>query len=101
MTLSRLPNSATYLFFLPAAAAIPIGLVIAETGPALIGGFLSAFYFLVLFVTFLTAPALITPSLGYANFAISGIMLSVGYFVFVIVAGLLGSIIGTILREFL
>jgi hypothetical protein len=100
VTLSIVPSSAEYLFYLPVIAAIPIGLVVAETGQALIGGFLSALYFFIFFILFLTTPALITPELGFANFLVSGIALSVGYFLFVIVAGLLGAVIGTIIREF-
>jgi hypothetical protein len=100
VTVSIWENSAIYLFFIPALVAIPIGLVLAETGPALIGGFLSALFFMILFVTFLTTPAIIVPDLGFANFLVSGIALTVGYFMLVVVASLLGVAIGTILREF-
>ncbi len=100
VTLSLWENSSTYLFIVPVIVAIPIGLVIAETGKALIGGLLSSIFFFVFFVIFLTSPAFMTPELGIGNFLISGITLSVGYFIFIIVAGLLGSIIGTIIREF-
>jgi len=100
VTLSIVPSSAEYMFYLPVVAAIPIGLVISETGPALIGGFLSSLFFFVFFILFLTTPALVTPELGIANFLVSGIALSVGYFLFIIVAGLLGAVIGTIIREF-
>jgi len=100
VTLSIWESSATFLFFIPVIAAIPIGLVIAETGPALIGGFLSSFFFFIFFITFLTFPAIMTPGLGVADFLISGIALSVAYFIMIIVAGLLGSVIGTIIREF-
>jgi hypothetical protein len=100
VTLSLVESTATYLFFLPVVVAIPIGLIIPETGHALIGGFLSALFFFIFFIVFLTTPAFYTPELGITNFLISGIALSVGYFLFVIVAGLLGAVIGTILREF-
>jgi hypothetical protein len=100
VTVSILDNSAMYLFFIPALVAIPVGLVLSETGPALIGGFLSALFFMIFFVTFLTTPALMVPDLGIANFLISGIALTVGYFMLIVVANLLGVAIGTILREF-
>ena len=100
VTLSIWENNATFLFFIPVLAAIPIGLVISETGPALIGGFLSSLFFFIFFILFLTSPALMIPELGFANFLISGIALSVAYFIMIIVAGLLGSVIGTIIREF-
>ncbi len=101
VTLSLWENSSTYLFLVPVVVAIPIGLVIAETGKALVGGFLSSIFFFVFFIIFLTSPVFMTPELGFTNFLISGIALSVGYFIFIIVAGLLGSVIGTIMREFL
>jgi hypothetical protein len=100
VTMSIWENSATNLFFIPALAAVPVGLVISETGRALTGGFLSAIFFMILFVLFLMTPALMVPQLGISNFLISGIALTVGYFVFVMVASLLGAVIGTVLREF-
>jgi len=100
VTLSLLPSSAEYLFYLPVLAAIPIGLVVAETGQALIGGFLSALFFFIFFILFLITPVFFAPEIEISNFLVSGIALSVGYFIFVIVAGLLGSVIGTVIREF-
>ncbi len=100
VTVNIWESSATFLFFIPAIAAIPIGLVVSETGKALIGGFLCSIFFFVIFVIFLTTPALLTPSLGIGNFILSGITITSGYFIMIIVASLLGSVIGTILREF-
>jgi len=101
ITLSLVESNATYLFFIPVLAAIPIGLVVSETGPALVSGFLSSIFFLVFFIFFLTTPAFYAPELGVSNFLISGIALSIAYYLFIVVAGLLGSVIGTIAREFL
>ena len=101
VTVNYWESSSTYLFFIPVIVAMPIGLVVAETGKSLIGGFLCSLYFVILFVTFLTTPAILTPGLGFGAFIISGITLSVGYFILIMVASLLGSMIGTILREFL
>jgi uncharacterized membrane protein len=89
-----------YMFLIPALAAIPIGLVVSETGQALIAGFLSAIFFMILFVFFLITPALMFPQLNLSNFVINGIAVAVGYFILVVVAGLLGAVIGTVLREF-
>ena len=100
VTVNIWENSAIYLFFIPALVAVPIGLVLSETGPALIGGFLSAMFFMIFFITFLTTPALIVPDLGLANFLLSGIAVTLGYFLLVVVASLLGVAIGIILREF-
>lgn len=101
VTLSIVESTATYLFFLPVVAAIPIGLVVAETGPALVSGFLSSIFFLIFFVLFLTTPAFFSPGLSIADLLMSGIALSVAYYMFIVVAGLLGAVIGTIMREFL
>ena len=101
VTLSILETSATFLFFIPVVAAIPIGLVVSETGPALVSGFLSSLFFMAFFVLFLTIPAFYAPELGIGNFIFSGIALSIAYYLFVVVAGLLGAVIGTIMREFL
>ena len=97
---NRLGSSSTYLFFLPAIAAIPIGLVVAETGKSLIGGFLCSIYFVIIYIVFLTTPALLSPNLEIGGFIIGGISFSIGYFVLVSVASILGSVIGTIIREF-
>ncbi len=101
VTVNIWEGSATYLFYIPTLAAIPIGLTVSETGPALIGGFLSAVFFLIFFVLFLMSPVIMVPALGIGEFFISGIALAIGYIIFVVVASLLGSIIGTIMREFL
>ena len=101
VTINVWESSSTYYFFLPAVAAIPIGLVVSETGKALIGGFLCSLFFMVIFIVFLTIPAFLSPGLGIANFIVSGLTISLGYFIMIIVSSLLGSVIGTVLREFL
>lgn len=100
VTISAVETNATYMFLFPALAAIPIGLVVSETGPALVSGFLSAIFFMVFFVTFLTSPGIMLPELGIGDFIISGIALAVGSFIFVVVASILGVVIGTVVREF-
>ena len=100
VTISAVETSATYMFFLPALAAIPIGLVVSETGPALISGFLSAVFFMVFFAVFLASPGIMVPDLGIAGFILGGIALTVGSFIFLVVAGILGAVIGIIIREF-
>ncbi|MHA1135042.1 MAG: hypothetical protein ACTSSE_00985 [Candidatus Thorarchaeota archaeon] len=101
VTLSLVESTALYLFFLPVIAAIPIGLVVSETGPALISGFLSSIFFLIFFVLFLSTPAFYVPELGLGTFLVSGIAISVAYYLLIVVAGLLGAVIGTLMREFL
>ena len=101
VTVNIWESSATFLFFLPALAAIPIGLILSDTGRALIGAFVCSAFFLVMFIIFLTTPALLAPDLGIGNFIASGITISFGYFVMIVVASLLGSVVGTIAREFM
>ncbi|MHA1963408.1 MAG: hypothetical protein ACXACG_06125 [Candidatus Thorarchaeota archaeon] len=93
-------NSATFLFFIPVIVAIPIGLTSSEAGNALIGGFLGAVYFLLFFILFLASPGLLLPGLSVGDFVISALTLSVGYFILLILAMLLGTAIGIIMREF-
>ncbi|TFG34459.1 hypothetical protein EU527_03335 [Candidatus Thorarchaeota archaeon] len=101
VTVNLWESSSIFLFFIPVIAAIPIGLVVSDTGKSLIGGFLCSLYFVILFIIFLTTPALLSPELGLGNFIASGITLSIGYFILIIVASLLGSMIGTVSREFI
>ena len=96
----RWENTATYLFFLPVIIAIPIGLTSSEAGHALVGGFLGAIFFLVFFVTFLAMPGIIVPALGLSSFLISGIALASVYFILVVMATLVGSVVGLLMREF-
>lgn len=97
---SAVETSATYMFFLPALAAIPIGLAVSETGPALVSAFLSAIFFIVFYVIFLASPGILLPELGITDFIISGIAFAVGAFILVVVASILGVVIGVIVREF-
>ena len=95
-----LPNNATYLFMIPIILAIPIGLTSSEAGQALIGAFLGAVFFLIFFVLFLAMPGIIVPALGLSSFLISGIALAAVYFILMMMATLVGSVIGLLLREF-
>ncbi|MGQ4911043.1 MAG: hypothetical protein ACP6KW_02650 [Candidatus Thorarchaeota archaeon] len=101
VTVRVLESSSTYLFFIPAVIALPIGLTAADTGKALIGGFLASIFFIVFYILFLSSPALVTPELGLISFLLSAVALSMVYFVMMILATLLGSVVGTILKEFL
>lgn len=101
VTVRFLEDSSTYLFFIPVITAIPIGLTAADTGKALIGGFLASIFFMILYILFLSSPALVTPELGLEAFLLSAVALSVVYFIMMILATLLGAVTGTILREFL
>ena len=95
----RIESSATTLFFIPIFVAIPIGLTASEAGSALVGGVLSAVFFLIFLITFLVSPGLL-PEFNIGDFFPSAISLSIVYFILMTTATLLGTIIGTIMREF-
>ena len=97
----HLPANATYVFFIPVIIAIPIGLTAPDAGRALVGGFFGALFYLLIYIIFLSSPALFVPELGIANLVINAIALSIVYFLLMTLATILGAVIGTILREFL
>lgn len=99
--INKLPDDATYLFFIPVFVAIPIGLTASEAGRSLIGGFLGALFFLLFLIIFLSSPGLILPDLGLANFIFTALAFSIVFFIIATLATFLGAAIGTILREFL
>ena len=98
--IDALNDSAIYIFVLPLIAAIPIGLVAGKTSHGLIGGILAGFFFVIWLMLFLISPALIAPDLLLAEFAITGLFVSLIYFLFVVFASLLGALIGAVAREF-
>lgn len=100
ITTGTIAQSQVFIFVLPMFAAIPVGLLLPRAGRALIGGFLSAIYFAILFVLFLISPAFYDPTSGIGSFFISAVAITAGYFFFVSMASLLGVFIGLLLREF-
>jgi hypothetical protein len=98
---STLESSAITVFLIPAIAAIPIGLTSSNAGSALVSGFICAIFFLIFFITFLISPGLHIPELGIASLIFAAISISLVYFILMATATILGSVIGTILREFL
>jgi hypothetical protein len=100
ITTDMLPDSQIYIFAIPMLAAIPIGLLLHRAGRALIGGFLSAVYFAIIYILFLVSPAFYDPNTGVGDFFISAGAITAGYFFFVTMASLLGAFVGLLLREF-
>ncbi|MGY5863512.1 MAG: hypothetical protein RTV41_02850 [Candidatus Thorarchaeota archaeon] len=98
---NQLESSATYLFFVPIIVAIPIGLTTADAGHGLMGAFFGAMFFLLFLMMFLISPGILIPELGIGQFFFSALMVSIGYFIFIVVANLLGAVIGILLREFI
>lgn len=95
-----LPAEATYMFILPLLSAIPVGLMAGKTSHALIGGILKGIFFVIFLMWYLISPAFIAPDVPIGEFFVSGMLVSVVYFLFVVFASLLGSLIGGLAREF-
>ncbi len=99
--IQTLEESTIYMFVLPMLAAILIGLSTGHTAHSIFGGIFAAVFFFVFFMLFLISPGFAAPDVGPGEFFTSGLVVSSIYFLFVIIASLLGSIIGTLIREFL
>ena len=97
----QVQNSVAFLFFLPAIAAIPIGLTSSEASNSLVGAFVADLFFLLFIVAFLSYPSFIVPSLGIGSTIVASIGIAIGYFILIIIATFLGSIVGIIAHEFL
>jgi len=95
-----LDDDALYVFVLPALAAIPIGVVSSQVGRALISAFLTALFFIVFFILFLINPGLAAPDMDLGSMFLSGMVITVMYFLFTVFASLLGCFVGILLREF-
>ncbi len=89
-----------YMFGVPALAAISIGLTASQMSRALIGAILTAMFFAVIFVLFLTSPALVSPGEDLAGFLVAALSVMTVYFVLVIFSSFIGCFIGIIIREF-
>lgn len=89
-----------YMFGVPVLAAISIGLTASQMSRALIGAILTALFFAVIFVLFLTSPALLSPGEDLASFLVAALSVMTVYFVLVIFSSFIGCFIGIIIREF-
>ncbi len=100
IAIMQLPDSATYMFFIPALIAIPIGLTVPHAGRALIGAILATAFFALFFNLFLISPAFISSSFDIGSFIFSGLVITSVYILFVSLASLLGTLGGLAIREF-
>ncbi len=98
---AQIESTALTVFLIPMIIAIPIGLTASEAGTALLSGLFGGFFFLLFHIIFLISPGFALPELGIGNFLITALGITTAYFILVIVATILGSIIGIIMREFL
>ncbi|MHA2424602.1 MAG: hypothetical protein ACXAEF_07425 [Candidatus Thorarchaeota archaeon] len=100
IVIDLLPAEATFMFVLPFLAAIPVGLMAGKTSHALFGGIVKAIFFVVFLLLYLISPAFIAFDVPIGEFFISGMLVAVVYFLFVVFASLLGALIGGLAKEF-
>jgi len=96
-----LEESSIYMFLIPLLAAIPVGLLMPNTGKAIGGALLATIFFGVFVVAFLVAPGFYSQSGYIGDFFTSAAVVTTVYVFFVLPASLLGSVVGLLLREFL
>ncbi|MHA2040968.1 MAG: hypothetical protein ACW975_03815 [Candidatus Thorarchaeota archaeon] len=101
ITVLRIDVTGLGIFVIPMIAAIPIGLVVESTSRSLVAALLAPFFFVVFFLLFLVSPALIWPAFELGQFFVNGLVVAGVYFLLVVLASLLGVLIGALVREFL
>jgi hypothetical protein len=101
VVIDALPEDALYMFALPVLMSITVGLVVPQTSKAVLSAFLTGVFFLALFVLFLVAPGFAVPEVGIGDFFFAGMVLGSIYFLFVVFASFVGTLVGVVLREFL
>ena len=88
------------MFLLPLFAAIPVGLIMPNTGRAIGGAILVSVFFALFIVAFLIAPVVFSQSANIGYYFMNALIVTSVYIIFVSLSSLLGSIAGVLLREF-
>jgi hypothetical protein len=96
----RVEPTGLYTFVLPMIAAIPVGLVVGRTSQSLIAALLTTVFFMAFLVLFLVSPALVWPAFDLGQFFLSGMVIAAVYLLLVVLASLMGALIGAVIREF-
>ncbi len=96
----RIEAAAFYTFVIPMIAAIPVGLVVGRTSQSLIAALLTTLFFMAFLVLFLVSPALVWPAFDVGQFFLSGMVIAAVYVLLVVLASLMGALIGAVIREF-
>jgi hypothetical protein len=96
----RIEDAGLYIFVIPMIVAIPVGLVVERASQSLIAALLATVFFVVFFMLFLVSPALIWPAFDLGQFFLSGLVVAAVYLLLVILASIMGALIGTVIREF-
>jgi hypothetical protein len=89
-----------YMFVIPLLVAIPIGLTVEYASKALLGGILSVVFFIIFLMLFLISPGFFAADLSPLDYAFTSLVFLAIYSLFIILASLLGTLIGIVLREF-
>ena len=101
VVIDALPAEALYMFGLPALISITVGLVVPQPSKAVLSAFLTGVFFFVIFVLFLIAPGFAVPEVGVGDFFFAGMVVAAIYFLFVVFASFVGTLVGVVMREFL
>jgi hypothetical protein len=96
----RLEANGLFTFVIPMIATIPVGLVVERTSQSLIAALLATVFFVVFFMLFLISPALVWPAFDLGQFFLSGFVVAAVYLLLVMLASLMGALIGAVIREF-
>ncbi len=97
----RIEATGLSTFVIPMIVAIPVGLVIERTNQSLFAALMVTFFFVLFFMLYLVSPALIWPAFDIGQFVVNGLVVAGVYLLLVVLASLLGTLIGTLIREFL
>ncbi|MFX0107414.1 MAG: hypothetical protein ACFE7R_03955 [Candidatus Hodarchaeota archaeon] len=96
----QLPATGIYTFLIPMLAAIPIGLIVSKTSQSLIAAFIASAFYVLFFILFLISPAILWPAFEIGEFLVTGLVVASVYFFMVVLATLMGTLIGAVAREF-
>ncbi|MHA2021830.1 MAG: hypothetical protein ACW98J_06260 [Candidatus Thorarchaeota archaeon] len=96
----RVEASGLSTFVIPMIVAIPVGLVIERTNQSLIAALLVTVFFVSFFMLYLVSPALIWPAFDLSQFVLNGLVVAGVYLLLVVLASLMGTLIGALIREF-
>ncbi|NHJ15096.1 MAG: hypothetical protein EAX95_15545 [Candidatus Thorarchaeota archaeon] len=98
--IGSIESTGLFTFVIPLLAAIPVGLTQSKASYAMLAALIAALFYLLFFVLFLASPGIQWPVFDLGEFIVSGFFIAAIYLLLVILASLMGSLLGTILREF-
>lgn len=93
-------SASLFTFVIPLVAAIPVGLTQSRASYAMLASLITALFFLLFFVLFLASPGIQWPAFDLGEFIVSGFVIAAVYLLLIILASLMGTLLGAVLREF-